>query len=316
MASTSAFARRSLHVAAIVSLPAVTFSLGGTVAKTSFVVVQKQEESREKPLYVALAQHVGFVKRGKKRADDPRGNDLVKIADEFGKASAASAPLILASRSEAQPELGRLVGCWRGHDSFVAARLWRGQENGSASRPETPLSDLVETIRAFKTGGPGEGFHVSILDVDATGLIDLVAARRNQPMSKGLACQPGDILVSCLNPKIWRVAVIPNLPGSWSCSPEFVVLRPKTGQDSWQIALALHHRSVVQAAQAMAKGTSSSRQRVPKDRLLSVGLPEIETPEKLAEYVAWREDFYARRLSEAQAYDALHKGADSFHWGL
>jgi hypothetical protein len=288
-----------LHVAAIVSLPSVTFSLGGTVAKTSFVVVQKQAEPREQPLYVALAHHVGFLKRGKKRAGDSRGNDLVKIAGEFGSA---------------RPELGRLVGCWRRHDSFVAARLMHTHENGSSRGKAIPLSDRVEMIRAFRNGGEGERFHVSVLDVDATGLIDVIAASRNQPLSKGLACQPGDILVSCMNPKIWRVAVIPNLSGSWSCSPEFVVLRPKAGQDAWKIALALHHPTVVQAVQAMAKGTSSSRQRVPKARVLTVELPEIATPEQLAEYIAWREDFYAKRLREARAYHDLHEGTESFNW--
>src|SRR5262249_30275886 len=41
----------ALHVAAVVSLPAVTFSLGGTVAKTSFVLIQKDQENA--PLYAA-----------------------------------------------------------------------------------------------------------------------------------------------------------------------------------------------------------------------------------------------------------------------
>jgi len=177
-----------------------------------------------------------------------------------------------------------------------------------------PLANLVKMVRDFKNGSSiGEQFHVSVLDVDATGLIDMIASSRNKPLSKGLACQPGDILVSCMNPKIWRVTVIPNVPGSWSCSPEFVVLRPKKGQDSWRIALALHHPSVVQTVQAMAKGTSSSRQRVPKDRVLTVNVPELVITNKLAEYVTWREEFYAKRLREAHAYDEIHEGA-AFTW--
>jgi hypothetical protein len=201
-----------LHVAAVVSLPTATFALGGTVAKTSFLIVQKQAVLKDGPLYVAVAQHVGFLKRGKMRADDPGGNDLEKIAEEFG------------SR---RPAVGRLVECWRKHDSFVATRLiHQAIRNGKASAVLTPLADLVEMSRDFqKSFVPKneERFHVSVLDVDSTGLIDIVAASKNQPMSKGLECQPGDILVSCMNPKIWRVAVIPDMPGAWSCSPEFVV---------------------------------------------------------------------------------------------
>lgn len=294
--------KTNLHIAAIVSLPSATFALGGTVAKTSFVIVQKQEDPKDKPLYVAVAHHVGFVKRGKKRADDPSGNDLLKIADEF---------------RTSRPSIGRLVGCWRKHESFIAARLMHALENGSVSGKMTPLVNLVDVARDFQKGTGNQArkhFHVSVLDIDATGLIEIVAASKNQPMSKGLECQPGDILVSCMNPKIWRVAVIPKLLGSWSCSPEFVVLRPKKGRDPWKVALALHHPRVMLAVQAMAKGTSSSRQRVPKDRVLSVSVPDIEMTEKVADYIAWREDFYSKRLLEARAYEDIHEGGTCFAW--
>ena len=147
----------SLHVAAIVSLPSVTFALGGTVAKTSFVIVQKQVEPEDKPLYVAVAHHVGFVKRGKKRADDPSGNDLLTIAEEFGSDT---------------PTVGRLVESWRNHESFAVARLIHTLENGTSSHKQTPLAKLVEMVRNFQTGAGTKArscFHVSVLDVDATG---------------------------------------------------------------------------------------------------------------------------------------------------
>jgi hypothetical protein len=290
-----------LHVAAIVSLPSVTFALGGTVAKTSFLVVQKMDEPEDKPLYVAVAHHVGFVKRGKKRADNPDGNDLMKIADEFGAS---------------HPTLGRLAGCWRTHESFVVPRLMHALENSTTSHKQTLLADLVEMVRDFQKGSAAmaqKRFHVSVLDVDATGLIDIIAASTNQPKSKGLECRPGDILISCMNPRIWRIAVIPGMTGLWSCSPEFVVLRPKKGQDPWKIAIALHQPSVALAIQAMAKGTSSSRQRVPKDRVLSVRIAELES-KKLSSYVTWREEYYIKRLLEASAYEGIHEGSGRFSW--
>lgn len=295
-------AKTHLHVAAMVSLPSVTFALGGTVAKTSFLVVQKQAEPKDKPLYVAVAHHVGFVKRGKKRADDPKGNALLKIAEEF---------------CSIHPVLGRMVGCWRMHDSLVAARLMHSLDNGSSSSKETCLDNLVKIVRGFGNSPSNEAresFHVSVLDVDSTGLIDIVAASKNQPKSKGLACQPGDILLSCMNPKIWRVAVIPKISDTWTCSPEFVVLRPKNLEDPWKIAFALHHPSVIQAVQALAKGTSSSRQRVPKDRVVSLRVPQIDSNLKLADYIAWREEFYRNRLREARAYEGIHEGENRFQW--
>jgi type I restriction-modification system DNA methylase subunit len=291
-----------LHLTAIVSLPSATFALGGTVAKTSFLVVQKKDGPEDKPLYVAAAHHVGFVKRGKNRAADPAGNDLVKIADEFGAG---------------RPAFGRLVGCWRVHDSFVATRLMHALDNGSLSDKETPLADLVDMVRDFqKDAGVQneERFHVSVLHVDATGLIDIVAASRNQPMSKGLCCQPGDILVSCINPRIWRVSVIPNVDGLWSCSAEFVVLKAKKPNDPWKIALGLHHPRVMEYVQTMAKGTSSSRQRAEKDKILSLSIPEVKVSKHFAEYLDWREEFYRKRLQEAAAYEELHGGGSQFSW--
>jgi hypothetical protein len=291
-----------LHLAAVVSLPSTTFSLGGTVAKTSFLVVQKQEEKDGRPMYVAVAHHVGFIKRGKKRAKDPEGNDLAQIAQEFG----ASAPLV-----------GRTAANWREHDSLIATRMMHSAERESPRLKETRLPDLVKVVRDFANGDAHAAeprFHVSVLDVDSTGMIDIIAASSNEPMSKGLCCRPGDILLCCINPKIWRVTVIPNLGGSWTCSSEFVVLRPKKSGCSWRLAVALHHPRVTRAVQAMAKGTSSSRQRVAKDRVLSISVPDVDTGEDLASYIAWREDFYRKRLKEARAYGRVHDGESRFAW--
>ena len=72
-----------LAVLAIVSLPTATFSLGGTVAKTSFLLVRKSKRVGDGRLYVAQADHIGFKKRGNRRVADPAGNDLAKILDDY-----------------------------------------------------------------------------------------------------------------------------------------------------------------------------------------------------------------------------------------
>jgi hypothetical protein len=152
-----------------------------------------------------------------------------------------------------------------------------------------------------------------VLDVDETGLIDVVSATTNQPISASVICRPGDVLVSCINPRIWRVAVIPEIDAAWTCSTEFLVLRPKCGNDPWAIAVAMHHASVIDRVQRMAGGTSSSRQRVPKELLLDVDLP-LETL-RTADTKSHRERrtaFYKLRLQEAKAYGALHQGDTRF----
>lgn len=85
-------------------------------------------------------------------------------------------------------------------------------------------------------------------------------------------------------------------------------------RDPWKVALALHHPSVMVAVQAMAKGTSSSRQRVPKDRVLSLSVPDIEMTRQMADYIVWREEFYRQRLREGRTYEDIHEGGSRFSW--
>ena len=72
-------------VRAVVSLPTETFSIAGTGAKTSFLYVQKKRHPAEKqgPVFMAVAEHVGYLKKGKTEVPDPSGNDLVVISSEY-----------------------------------------------------------------------------------------------------------------------------------------------------------------------------------------------------------------------------------------
>ena len=293
-------AKMKLNVEAAVSLPAATFSLGGTVAKTSFLVIRSEKRLHSRGLYVADAKHVGFLKRGNRRAADPQGNDLLGIAAEW---------------SADHPIIGRRIAPEKKHRRLAIGQLIYGASQAEfRGRPLREIADEVRTPLRKVLGADPARFHVSILDIDETGLIDVVAASRNQPATPPRACNPGDVLVSCINPKIWRVAVIPNLEGgTWSCSSEFLVLRPRKPSDAWSIGVALHHSSVIAVIQSMAGGTSSSRQRVAKKDVLGIDVPaEVATPGSLDEHVRIREDWYSARLREAEAYDRLHAGDEEF----
>ncbi len=72
---------------AVVSLPTETFSIAGTGAKTSFIYLQKKGHSSEKQgsVFMATAEHVGYMKKGKSEVPDPDGNDLVAIAETYSQ---------------------------------------------------------------------------------------------------------------------------------------------------------------------------------------------------------------------------------------
>lgn len=288
-----------IDLCASVSLPSVTFALGGTVAKTSFIILRKVSQPRRTALFTAVAKHVGFLKRGNRRVVDPEGNDLRAIADNFrhSLSDAGAAPSDWRPKPASNAEIG------------VVAEI--------APNGESALRSIAEVVRA-RAQQPGKNeraFHLSILDVDHTGFIDIIAAQRNDPQSRGTACKPGDVVVSCINPRHWRVTVIPELPGDWSCSSEFIVLRPRERgvKASLRLALRLHHCRVAEAARKAATGTSSSRQRIPKDALLDVEVPDIRTDDERL-VLRWRERmaFYEDRLSEGAAFNRLHEGRGEY----
>jgi type I restriction enzyme M protein len=72
---------------AVVSLPTETFSIAGTGAKTSFICLEKKRHPADAqgPVFMAVAEHVGYLKKGKTEVPDPAGDDLVQIAAEYLK---------------------------------------------------------------------------------------------------------------------------------------------------------------------------------------------------------------------------------------
>jgi len=268
------------------------------VAKTSFLIVRSGNAEHCGGIYLASAEHVGFVKRGNHRTTDPAGNDL---------------PEIVVDSTRKCPSRGRRQGNWRDFDRLAPSRLFASHKRSRSKQNDLrEFAEVVRRVASPNTRSP-DSFHISVLDVDETGLIDIIAASRNRPVTPGLMCKPGDVLVSCINPRIWRVALVPDIPGNWTCSSEFLVLRSRRGVFPCALAVALHDASVLRAVRAMAGGTSSSRQRVPKDLLLSIPIPiPSEQTVALEEHLRTRAEFYRVRLLEARAYDRLHDGSGEF----
>lgn len=92
---TGEFFGGKVVVKAVVSLPPQTFGISGTNAKTSFLYIQKKGTYRvglenltvdkQTPIYMAVAEHVGYLMKGNDEKPDPMGNDLKLIADLYTK---------------------------------------------------------------------------------------------------------------------------------------------------------------------------------------------------------------------------------------
>ena len=294
----------ALEPLAIVSLPVATFSLGGTVAKTSFLVIRKTRNRRPSLVYIARANHVGFKKRGNRRVPDPQGNDLLRVAQDYQ-----------LGRSNG----GTWIEGWRSADRLLPSALLRlaEPENTANGQLLFQLARLHKERGAATDSKGSPWYHVSILDIDGTGTIDVIKASMNRPATPPQACRKGDVLMSCINPRIWRVAVVPDLGGTWTCSTEFAVLRPRNGVDPWKLALRLHHATVIGTVTALASGTSSSRQRVDKKCLVrDVVVPEVDIESSdLVSYVESRETLYHCLMDEHRAFKRLHEGVPRFFLG-
>jgi N-6 DNA Methylase len=79
LASDSETRLRDVSIQANISLPTATFALAGTVARTSAVVLRKGAGRRDF-VFLAKAEHVGYLKQSGSAVVDPAGDDLPAIA--------------------------------------------------------------------------------------------------------------------------------------------------------------------------------------------------------------------------------------------
>ena len=93
--------------------------------------------------------------------------------------------------------------------------------------------------------------------------------------------------------------MVPEINYSFTCSPEFVVLRAKNSKDAKLICLSLFSEEFKKKFINLGKGTSSSRQRVPKDIILDISLPSNKISSKEASrFFERRRKYYLERIEE------------------
>jgi hypothetical protein len=147
--------------------------------------------------------------------------------------------------------------------------------------------------------------HISVLFIDSLGTIDLASSLTYRPTTIGLRCRPGDIIVSCINPRKWRVALIPNLNDiAWSCSSEFAVLRPKSSDLAVPLFLQLVSKDIIHYVKKLVNGTSSSRQRVQKELIGELPYKEFSREHVLSmtNLLEQRTQCYNQRLREIEYF--------------
>jgi hypothetical protein len=256
-----------VSLAAAVSLPTVTFSLSGTVAKTSAVFLRRNRPTR----YVALArvEHVGYVRQAGRAAPDAEGNELstVAVATTAGLAGATDGPTVtMASPSPlvaiVAADAVRTLDPSRLDPDAMAARQELIEAGGVELREYLRVAPVR---RARAVSSP----FVSVLHVDDLGTVDWPAAHAHAPTTPGILADRGDLLVSLLNPARLRAAV---MPSAVQASAEFGVFR--ADGDPYAVLGLLYCSLVRVQLRPLGTGTSSSRRRIDAEDVLSLIVPK------------------------------------------
>src|SRR5690606_17669524 len=91
------------------------------------------------------------------------------------------------------------------------------------------LEDLVyfPNLQRRSWSVDDESKCISVLHVGNFGILDIKEIMGYRPKTAGQPCKPGDIIFSKINPRIPRVAIVPDLGCPLTCSTEFEVMRSR-----------------------------------------------------------------------------------------
>ena len=259
----------ALGVEGVISLPPTTFAPAGTTAKTSVTFLRKAAAEPNKYVFLARADHVGFVMSKGSPARDPEGDDLPGIATELRRFITAPTTW-QPSKQVAKRRIAELTSLDAStlDEDAEAARVLLKEAGGFEART------ILHAHRKRRSRSNGGLPFISVLHVDELGTVDWDLAQAHRPVTPGQLAEPGELLVSLLNPRKFRAAVVPVVGGRVQCSAEFGVFRPDI--DPYAALVLLQHPLVRRQVAPLGRGTSSSRRRIDPEDVLSLMLPPFD----------------------------------------
>lgn len=276
---------RTCSVKAVIELPSVTFAQAGTRTKTSILYLQKTDPVAKYRVFFASSSSLGFEVSSKKgiQVKNIEGvNDLLSISETYlQKAQTEKTendPFIILSEepsctsvSSKELDSSHWTPSHYGIGRISAVKAIHSTPNTDA----VPLSELVtlhSESRRNESSTPNGAF-ISVLHIISEGLIDSHAAMSNAPITPGIPVRAGELLFSKINPRIPRLAIVPDFQRTTLCSSEFEVMEPRQGYDTATIAYLLMLPTVQAQILSLTSGTSASHNRIRSAELAKVLLP-------------------------------------------
>ncbi len=314
---------------AVVALPPATFALSGTVARTSALFVRRSGVTPAgasgvrkgtlltpgvkqgalpdtRRVVLARVEHVGYVSRAGRPVPDPHGDQLPTVAALVVAASGSGTPadaLAVLSQSPlvAVADVDAL-GTFEPSRLDPAALTARRALTDAGGLRLAEYLTAVAPRRCRRVTSP----FISVLHVDDLGTVDWHAAGTHTPVTPGVLAEPGELIVSLLNPASLRAAVVP--PGEpVQVSAEFGVFRSTV--DPYAVLALLYSPPARAQLRPLGAGTSNSRRRIGPDDVLALVVPRLDqsTLDELATTVrSAQQDVTAAHTRLRSAYSLPH----------
>jgi type I restriction-modification system DNA methylase subunit len=266
---------RSAELVAVVELPPVTFAQAGTRTKTAVLAFKKVKPRNNYPVLFAEAHDLGFqVSKRKgvtvKKTDGV--NELPSILEAFQAPSdkrKPSKPSENAVWKELNPSS---CEAWTPRTMLFDKTTL---EDRSPYRLVALKDLLLHPCKRKATAYSEEFFFISVLHVIGEGIMDIPGIKSYQPVTPGIPVEPGEIILSRINPRIPRVAVVPDLGRKLLCSSEYEIMRPKPGVSPYYVAFMLLSSFVQEQIQSLTAGTSASHSRIKPKKVYEALVPDL-----------------------------------------
>ena len=270
------------EVEGVISLPSATFAPAGTTAKTSVLFLRNGARQSQETVFLARADHVGYVMKKGSISPDPKGDDLPDITDAVlrllrgveGVSSPSGTVMSVGSKD--------LLALDASSIDEAALEARRRLLDGGGRVFSTVMRDAGRKRVELSIDLP----FISVLHVDLLGNVDWCEANEYRPTTPGIEARGGDILISLLNPSKFRATVVPRSIDRVQCSAEFGVFR--ASEDPYAVLALLQHPDVLAQLAPLGRGTSSSRRRIVAKDVLGIVAPAFESDgmHKLARVVS------------------------------
>lgn len=281
---------KMIQIRGVVELPSVTFAQAGTRTNTCILYLQKRAAVENEKFFMAACKELGYIVKEKMGVPVKicKGeNQMAAVADILANGS-REMKIISTSPSVTYVGVGDLAGNILKPGFYSAERIKTVERmtNSSDDYITVKLADLVEfETKLRKSYMVSDKIrHISILHINDDCTINFDEVEKFKPVSKGRECKEGDLIFSKLNPRISRMAVVPDWQYDMVCSNEFEIMRTKGIVDSYTLCFLLRTDNVKNQIENLTSGTSSSHSRIKQEQLAEIMISIPRSSEKKQEF--------------------------------